>query len=277
LARGVEKRLQAYNKDHTFPLEKIKEFLDSFDIKFANLESAITRGDIPKKAVKDCKTSTSKCCGLRCHFKTSHRVLDGIVQYAGFNVLSIENNHIEDFETGRIDTQVNLNQFNVSWVDATHPVKINNFKGCKVDFFSYDITFSKATYLMKTVHMVSQLRDSAPDSFKVVSVHGGREYKVYFDDMQKNFAEAAIDAGADMVVYSHAHVTQPFEMYKGKYIFYGLGNFVFDQQFSQRVKEFLMVTFDLENCKDVTNLELWNGEINHHFQPELTSLNVTSR
>ncbi|HXG23747.1 MAG TPA: CapA family protein, partial [Chthonomonadales bacterium] len=44
----------------------------------------------------------------------------------------------------------------------------------------------------------------------------------------QQIARAAIDAGADMVIGHHPHVVQDTEIYKGKPIFYSLGNFVFD-------------------------------------------------
>jgi len=215
---------------------------------------------------------------LRCHFKTSPHVLDGIVEYAGFNVLSIENNHIEDWQGGREDTQNTLDQFNVAWIDSSHPYKLKDFKGCDIDFFAYDITFtSPVLYEFKKFAMISVLRTANNNAFKIVCVHGGQEYKPYYNKLQQVFAESAIDNGADMVVMSHAHVTQPFVMYKGKYIFYGLGNFVFDQHFSMRVREFLMATFELKDCKEVVNMEVWNGLLNGQFQPEIVSLNMTTR
>jgi len=278
LSRNVNRRIRDHEMDYTFPLQKIKPFLEGIDIKYGNLESAITESQKTKKVVRDCKKSKSKCCGTRCHFKTSPKVLDGIVEYTGFNVLSIENNHIDDWEGGREDTQHVLDQFDVAWIDSSHPYKIKDFKGCDIDFFAYDITYtSNVLYEFKKTAMMAVLRTAAKHAFKVVCVHGGQEYKTYYDKQQQAFAETAIDNGADMVVMSHAHVTQPYVLYKDKYIFYGMGNFVFDQKFSLRVREFLMATFELEDCKNVVNMEVWNGLLNRQFQPEIISLNMTTR
>jgi len=278
LVRKVNDTVTGHHNDFTFPFHKIKPFLDVADIKYGNLESGITESNVTKKPVHDCATWPSGCCDLHCHFKTSPKVLAGIVEYAGFNMLSIENNHIEDYQHGRKDTQKALDDYNIPWIDESHPYQIRNFKGCNIIFLGYDITFgSTLTYKMKKIAMISNLRAAAPDTFKVMCVHGGIEYSETYTEEQQVFAEAAIDNGADIVIYSHAHVSLPFLMYKGKYIFYGLGNFVFDQHQNMRVRQNLIVTFELENCKTVTNMDVWNGLINDRFQPEIESVNMTTK
>jgi len=51
-----------------------------------------------------------------------------------------------------------------------------------------------------------------------------------------------IDAGADIVIGSHPHVVEPIEIYQNKPIFYSLGNFIFDQIFSEQVQQSLMLS-----------------------------------
>jgi len=63
----------------------------------------------------------------------------------------------------------------------------------------------------------------------IVSMHAGTEYQPKPNDQQRQFARAAIDAGAKVVVGHHPHVVQPAEEYHGGVIFYSLGNLVFDQ------------------------------------------------
>jgi len=52
------------------------------------------------------------------------------------------------------------------------------------------------------------------------------------DWKQQDLSSKFIDAGADLVIGSHPHVIEPIETYKDKFIFYSLGNFIFDQYFS---------------------------------------------
>jgi len=70
-----------------------------------------------------------------------------------------------------------------------------------------------------------------------VSVHAGNEYQKYANVFQKRFAKTAIDAGADLIVGHHPHVTQPVERYEKGWIVYSLGNFVFDQKFSEETMQ----------------------------------------
>jgi poly-gamma-glutamate capsule biosynthesis protein CapA/YwtB (metallophosphatase superfamily) len=67
----------------------------------------------------------------------------------------------------------------------------------------------------------------------VVMPHWGKEYVATPEPGQVDLAHAAIDAGADLVVGGHAHWPKGIEMYEGKPIFYGVGNFLLDQSWSE--------------------------------------------
>ena len=60
----------------------------------------------------------------------------------------------------------------------------------------------------------------------VVLIHWGIERDEMPQEYQRALARRYIDAGADLVIGSHPHVLQGIEYYKGKPIFYSLGNFV---------------------------------------------------
>lgn len=63
--------------------------------------------------------------------------------------------------------------------------------------------------------------------FVIPMLHWGWEYEAA-NDRQKQLARLMIDAGADLIVGGHPHVTQEVEYYKGKLIIYSIGNFIFD-------------------------------------------------
>jgi poly-gamma-glutamate capsule biosynthesis protein CapA/YwtB (metallophosphatase superfamily) len=63
----------------------------------------------------------------------------------------------------------------------------------------------------------------------VVLVHAGREYAALGYDAYNQYLRTFIDAGADVVVAAHTHVIGDMEIYHGKPIFRGVGNFIFDQ------------------------------------------------
>ena len=80
----------------------------------------------------------------------------------------------------------------------------------------------------------------------IVSMHAGTEYTEEANDQQVEFAHTAIDAGAGLVIGTHPHAVENAEIYKGKYIFYSLGNFVFDQMWSRQTQEGLMIKMVLD-------------------------------
>ena len=75
---------------------------------------------------------------------------------------------------------------------------------------------------------VQEARDNG-SSIIIAYLHYGNEYSRSPNDNQIKISHELIDDGADIVIGAHTHVTQGVEMYKGKPIFYNLGNFIFDQ------------------------------------------------
>ena len=80
--------------------------------------------------------------------------------------------------------------------------------------------------------------------YRIVYVHWGIEFINYPYNDQKQFAHFLVDSGADLVIGMHPHVMQGFEVYKGKHIFYSLGNCVFNMPW-EPTKYSLLVNVDL--------------------------------
>ena len=78
----------------------------------------------------------------------------------------------------------------------------------------------------------------------------------------------AVEAVADLVVGHHPHVVQPIEKYKEGYIAYSLGNFVFDQSFSEETMRGQILKVLIENGKIKTVIPI-RIKINNFFQPEI--------
>lgn len=102
----------------------------------------------------------------------------------------------------------------------------------------------------------------------VVSMHYGEEYVLEPDNLQVSISRAAIDAGADLVVGHHPHVVQKTEKYKEGYIAYSLGNFVFDQEFSEETMNGLILKAVIKD-KKIKEVILVEIKINQFFQPEI--------
>lgn len=108
--------------------------------------------------------------------------------------------------------------------------------------------------------------------FVVVMMHAGAEYSRTPTTLQTDFAHRAIDAGADIVFGAHPHWTQGIESYQGKYIFYSLGNFIFDQEFSPETKTGLAVSVSLQkelNTTTINTISLHPILIENYGQPRL--------
>ena len=104
-------------------------------------------------------------------------------------------------------------------VDPEAPL-IREIHGLKLGFFAY--------YNVAVEKACRDVARARPDvDLLVVFNHWGIEAQAHPDGHQLSFGHALVDAGADLVVGAHAHVLQPEEWYRGKLIFYGLGNFVF--------------------------------------------------
>ena len=71
--------------------------------------------------------------------------------------------------------------------------------------------------------------------------HSGEQYQARANERQRTVGHAAIDAGADVVIGHHPHWIQDIEFYKGKFIAYSLGNFVFDMDHRPKVREGLLL------------------------------------
>lgn len=85
--------------------------------------------------------------------------------------------------------------------------------------------FPQKTY-QKTI---AALQESDAATFDVVFVHYGTEYVPLISDAQRAYLRSFVDAGADAVIGMHSHVQSDMEIYHGKPIFHGIGNFLFDQ------------------------------------------------
>lgn len=90
-----------------------------------------------------------------------------------------------------------------------------------------------------------ELNSLPNDAFKVLYIHWGNEYINRPSSAQKKFAHWLIDIGFDLIIGMHPHVLQGYEEYNGKYIFYSLGNFVFEMAW-EPTKIGAIVKFDLD-------------------------------
>ena len=102
----------------------------------------------------------------------------------------------------------------------------------------------------------------------IVSLHAGQEYTLATTQLQEDYAHTAIDAGASVVIGHHPHVVQRVEEYQDGYIFYSLGNFIFDQIEPPQTREGVIATLVFRNSQ-ITDYSLTPVYIEHYSQPRI--------
>lgn len=110
---------------------------------------------------------------------------------------------------------------------------------------------------------ISAVRQQHPDSFIIACPHWGDNYS-YASQRQKELGRVLCDSGADMIIGHGSHMLQEVEKYRGKWIIYSLGNFVFNSP--GRFRKYEVLPYGLI-CQ--MNLYSKNGEIvgNLHLYP----------
>ena len=187
------------------------------------------------------------------NFSADPRLIDGL-KNAGIDYVSLANNHIRDAgATGLLQTIANVKKRGIRYsgagkdANAARTPAILEAAGTKVAILGYDAiaggyhaTATKvgsAGLSAKAVKAdVAKARAAGAD-LVIVYPHWGTEYDPTPFVNQKKLAEMIIDNGADMVIGNHAHWAAAMEVYKGKPIWYALGNFVFDQTWSEPTME----------------------------------------
>jgi poly-gamma-glutamate synthesis protein (capsule biosynthesis protein) len=271
LDRGVEYMVKKEGKsDYKFPFLKIADYLKEADILFGNLE-----GPISNKGAK---------VGSIYSFRNSPQVIEGLI-FAGFDILSVANNHIFDYGREAMeDTFGKLRDVSIEYVgggfseDETYSPKIQEINKTKIAFLAYTDLGSEfwgakgeesGIAWMEKQRMEKEIKKAKNQAdLVIVSFHYGEEYYLEPTNFQISISRAAIDAGADLVIGHHPHVIQRIEKYKNGYIAYSLGNFVFDQGFSEETMRgsILKVLVKNNKIKEAIPIEV---EINKLFQPEL--------
>lgn len=209
----------------------VESFLTG-DIVFGNLEGCFLNNG---KSTK-CKDTIGNSCFA---FRMPERYA-GIIKKAGFNLLSVANNHVGDFGLkGRTRTADILDSLNINYAGLmSHPFSVFEKDSIKYAFCAF--APNENTVSINKVDSATQLvkRLKAEADIVIVSFHGGAEgakfehitkkTEIFYNENRGNvyaFAHAVIDSGADVVLGHGPHVTRAVEVYKNKFIAYSLGNF----------------------------------------------------
>ena len=162
---------------------------------------------------------------------------------AGFNMVTLANNHFFDYgEDGVSDTLQICADENMDFVGGGHnrnqaeSIFYKEIQGLKLAFincceneFSIAESDRGGSNSINPVRQFYSIQEAKRNSDKVIVItHGGPENYQYPTPRMKELYRFFVDSGADVVVNHHQHCYSGYEIYNGKPIFYGLGNFCFD-------------------------------------------------
>ena len=216
--------------DHEFIFSDVRKLTSDADYSLVNLECPVRT--VEAKPI--IKNGPNLCC--------TPASIDSLA-WAGFNGVTLANNHILDFGNEGLNESIRIcKERNIETMGAGNDITEASrifFKNIKNQRFAIinccEHEFSIATEIspgcnpLNPVKQFQSIQDAKNNADKVlVIVHGGHEhYQLPSPRMQETY-RFFIDAGADAVVNHHQHCYSGYEIYKGKPIFYGLGNFCFD-------------------------------------------------
>ena len=212
-------------------LKAITPFLNTADITFGNLEGVLLDGG---EAAKKCKKHSA------CYVFRSPPHYAKYLKSAGFDVLSLANNHARDFgEEGRSASMKALAAVGLRHTGRLGDIARWKVKGSIVTWIAY-APFGGSHDLLDIQLAIKQIKELDKNSDLVfVSIHAGAEGKdvkhvpfkneIFYGEDRGDvvkFSHAAIDAGADLVIGHGPHVPRALELYKNRLIAYSLGNFI---------------------------------------------------
>lgn len=207
-----------------WPFEKTAGILKSADFTFINLESPL---------IENCPLTTEgmKFCG-------DPRHIQGL-NFAGVDVVNLANNHSGNYGiSGKNNTVKLLDNAGILSAGISGPV-YKNVGGSRFAFLGYnEVGFQEGISGISRENIINEINMAKSNAdIVIVQFHWGVEYTTQITQVQKDLAHLSIDSGADLVIGNHPHWIQPVEIYKNKLITYAHGNFIFDQEWSQKTKE----------------------------------------
>ncbi|UMR37410.1 CapA family protein [Paenibacillus polymyxa] len=228
----VEQRLEQNGFD--FPYQYLGSLFHKDDLTIANLETPVTTngvGALNKTYV----------------YKSSPKALTAMAA-AGIDAVNLANNHILDQGTsGLLDTLNYLDEKGIAHAGAGRNAKeayaphYFERNGIKIALLGATRVMPEANWnagaqqpgvagAYDSTAIVKSIREARNQADLVIVVaHWGKERATALEPHQTELSHAFIDAGADLVVGGHPHVLQGMEQYKGKWIAYSTGNFIFSK------------------------------------------------
>ena len=212
--------------------EKIKNLIQSSDISICNFEAPIETNNM--KAIKKAGP----------HVYQSKKSIEYLSE-AGFNMVSLANNHIYDYGQESLDnTIVELNKYNIDIIgagfdfDSAYETKIMDKNGIRIGVIAaaeneFGCLYENQNrggyswiFHYEIEDNIRKLKDEV-DVIVLIAHAGVEEIDFPIKEWRDRYKRLC-DIGVDMVIGHHPHVPQGYEKYYNSMIFYSLGNFYFD-------------------------------------------------
>jgi D-alanyl-D-alanine carboxypeptidase len=278
LDRGVKSSvLKNLGGDYSMLFEKLN-ILNDVDIAFANLEGPASDQGINRNNLYSFRMDPSVIPALK---------------GAGFDVLSVANNHMGDWgRNAYADTLARLKENEILYtggginaLEAEQPTIIEK-NGIRIGYLSFTdvgpnwlkVDEKSAGVMLASNPRFDEIIKNAAGKVDdlVVSFHFGDEYKIKHNKRQETLAHRAIDDGAKIIIGTHPHVVEDTEVYKNGYIAYSLGNLIFDQSFSKNTMQGMLLQIKLGRDGTMT-AQKDAVQLNKTFQPDTITLGVEEK
>lgn len=219
-------------------LDEVKPIIKAVDYAIVNFESPVV--------MREAKPIEKTGPNLRC----TEQAMECVAQ-AGFNCVTLANNHFRDFgQVGVEDTLTACNKYGVDYVGCGKNLmeaqqilykEIGGQRLAIINVCEHEWSIATSAYggsnpldIISVCRNIKEARNKA--NFVLVIVHGGTEQYNLPTPRMRDTYRFFVEQGADAVVNHHQHCYSGYEMYRGKPIFYGLGNFCFDKPYAKNDK-----------------------------------------
>lgn len=225
--RHIRKMAGVYGWEHVFSC--VDELFEGFDSVVGNLEGPITAYESVSMG-----TEPGSPNNYRFTFppETAH-----LLAAHNIGIVSIANNHIYNFGIeGEGETKRYLDEAEVRYMSHTSPM----LRVGSVSLIAYNIFGGQSVDDIATLIA----REEKVGQTVIVYAHWGEEYTQSIESMEES-ATLFVESGANLIIGSHPHVVIPEQVVGGVPVYYSLGNFIFDQYFSDDVRHGLALGVEI--------------------------------
>lgn len=230
-------------KGYEYIFSEVSSYFQTADLVVGNLEGPIT--DFKSVSLGTVYESSGSA-----HFTfTFDPQIAPTLKQSGFDLLNLGNNHILNFgQAGASQTKDYLEKSQIAsfgYVNLTQQSTYQTQLASRKLVFANWNQFSDQN-LKSFLEQLKRLDKEA--DILIVYTHWSEEYQFNPTPGVRTQAHQMIDAGADVIIGTHPHIIGEVEEYRGKQIYYSLGNFVFDQYFSKETTEGLVVEMNINSA-----------------------------